>query len=119
MPRHRPLPGQSDMRPSSITSIPGWGDRGVCLFVAVFIQIGEGACACPSGSAYPHYCSLLTRVDSAEADQVGSQRFRFFAYVGLTIDEGVRHYRTTPGALSFFLNLLVVVSAIAGSDSFH
>jgi hypothetical protein len=58
-------------------------------------------------------------VDSAEADQVGSQRFRFCAYVGLTIDEGVRQYRATPGALSFFLNLLVVASAIADSDSFH
>jgi hypothetical protein len=40
-------------------------------------------------------------VDSAEADQVGSQRFRFCAYVGLTIDEGVRHYRTTPGAFFY------------------
>ena len=43
------------------------------LFGAVFIPTGEGACACPGGSAYPHYCSLLTRVDSAEADKVGSQ----------------------------------------------
>jgi hypothetical protein len=40
-------------------------------------------------------------VDSAEADQVGSRRFRFCAYVGRAIDEGVRHYRTTPGALIF------------------
>jgi hypothetical protein len=59
----------------------------VRLFGAAFIPTGEGACAAPGGSAYPHYCSLLTRVDSAEADQVGSQRFRFCAYVGLTIDE--------------------------------
>jgi len=73
----------------------------VRLFGAVFIQTGEGACARSGGSAYPHYCSLLTRVDSAEADQVGSQRFRFCAYVGLVIHEGVRHYRTTPGALNF------------------
>jgi hypothetical protein len=46
-------------------------------------------------------------VDSAEADQVGSQRFRFCAYVGLAIDEGVRHYRTTLGALNFLRFLLV------------
>jgi hypothetical protein len=38
-------------------------------------------------------------VDSAEADQVGSQRFRFCAYAGVAVAEGVRHYRTTPGAL--------------------
>jgi hypothetical protein len=81
----------------------------VRLFGAVFIPTGEGACACPGGSAYPHYCSLLTRVDSAEADQVGSQRFRFCAYVGLTIDEGVRHYRTTLGALKILLHFLVGV----------
>ncbi len=31
---------------------------------------GRGGCACPGGSAYPHYCSLLTRVDSAEADRL-------------------------------------------------
>ena len=80
------------------------------LFDAVLIRTGEGACACPGGSAYPHYCSLLTRVDSAEADQVGSQRFRFCAYVGCTIDEGVRHYRTTPGAFKFLLRFLLVVA---------
>jgi hypothetical protein len=55
-------------------------------------------------------------VDSAEADQVGSQRFRFCAYVGLTIDEGVRHYRTTPGA--FFPALPFVWLFIAGCGSY-
>jgi hypothetical protein len=35
-------------------------------------------------------------VDSAEAEQVGSQRFRFCAYVGSALDEGERHHRTTP-----------------------
>ncbi|MGH3846754.1 MAG: hypothetical protein ACRDR6_25950 [Pseudonocardiaceae bacterium] len=48
-------------------------------------------------------------MDSAEADQVGSQRFRFCAYVGRAIDAGVRHYRTTPGALNFLLYFLCVV----------
>ena len=66
------------------------------LFAAVFIPTGEGACARPGGYAYPHYCSLLTRVDSAEADKVGSQRFRFCAYAGFALHEGERHYRTTP-----------------------
>jgi hypothetical protein len=56
-------------------------------------------------------------VDSAEADQVGSRRFRFCAYVGLTIDEGVRHYRTTPGALKLLLHFLLVV-VIAGCGSY-
>jgi hypothetical protein len=68
----------------------------VLLSSAVVIQIEEGACAPLGGSAYPHYCSLLTRVDSAEAEQVGSQRFRFCAYVGSALDEGERHHRTTP-----------------------
>jgi hypothetical protein len=40
------------------------------LFSAVLFCTGEGACARPGGSAYPHYCSLLTRVDSAEADRL-------------------------------------------------
>jgi hypothetical protein len=39
-------------------------------------------------------------VDSAEADQVGSREIRFCAYVGLVLVEGVRHYRTTLGALT-------------------
>jgi hypothetical protein len=47
-------------------------------------------------------------VDSAEADQVGSQRFRFCAYVGLTVDVGVRHYRTTPVRFSSALTRRVV-----------
>jgi hypothetical protein len=55
-------------------------------------------------------------VDSAEADQVGSQRFRFCAYVGRTIDEGVRHYRTTPGAFSCaFLLCGVLLQAAAAA----
>jgi hypothetical protein len=45
-------------------------------------------------------------VDSAEADKVGSRRFRFCAYVGLAFYAGVRHRRTTPGAFSFFLIFL-------------
>jgi hypothetical protein len=53
-------------------------------------------------------------VDSAEADQVGSQRFRFCAYVGLTIDEGVRHYRTTPGAF-FTLRVVFLLEAAAAT----
>jgi hypothetical protein len=40
-------------------------------------------------------------VDSAEADQVGSQRIRFCAYVPNSGDEGVRHRRTTTGAFFF------------------
>jgi hypothetical protein len=39
--------------------------------------------------------------------QVGSREIRFCAYVELAIDEGMRHRRTTPGALNscwtFFL----------------
>jgi hypothetical protein len=46
-------------------------------------------------------------VDSAEADQVGSRRIRFCAYVDGVIDEGVRHYRTTRGALIVLLNCVV------------
>jgi hypothetical protein len=41
-------------------------------------------------------------VDSAEADKVGSREIRFCAYVVFALDEGVRHYRTTPGALISF-----------------
>lgn len=67
---HRQAPGQSSARPSPITPDPHQGDRGARLLVAVLIQTGEGACAGPSGPAYPHYCSLLTRVDSAEADRL-------------------------------------------------
>ena len=74
------------------------------LFDVVFIPTGEGACARPGGSAYPHYCSLLTRVDSAEADKVGNQRLRFCAYVGLAVDEGVRHYRATRRVDFLFLS---------------
>jgi hypothetical protein len=58
-------------------------------------------------------------VDSAEADKVGSQRFRFCAYVGCVIDEGVRHYRTTPGALNFFLPFLLCGVFIAGCGSYR
>jgi hypothetical protein len=55
-------------------------------------------------------------VDSAEADQVGSRRIRFCAYAGLAVDEGVRHYRTTPGALNFvYLAFGNVVIAGCGS----
>jgi hypothetical protein len=53
------------------------------------------------------YCchrSLLTRVDSAEADKVGSQRFRFCAYAGCAFHQGVRHRRTTLGGLLFVLH---------------
>ena len=82
------------------------------LFGSVPIPIGEGACIRPQGSAYPHYCSLLTRVDSAEADQVGSQRIRFCAYVDRTIHEGVRHYRTTPGTLVLKKSFLQVFSGL-------
>jgi hypothetical protein len=56
-------------------------------------------------------------VDSAEADKVGSPRIRFCAYVGCLIDEGVRHYRTTRGALILLLNCVVTV--IAGCGSFR
>jgi hypothetical protein len=86
--------------PCAVDSV-GVGDRDVLLFGAVLIPVGEGACAWPDGSAYPHYCSLLTRVDSAEADRLVAERFRFCAYVGPAIDEGVRHYRATAGALKF------------------
>jgi hypothetical protein len=55
-------------------------------------------------------------VDSAEADQVGSQRIRFCAYVGRVIDKGVRHYRTTPGASnSVYFGLYGVFIAGRGS----
>jgi hypothetical protein len=54
-------------------------------------------------------------VDSAEADQVGSQGIRFCAYLGRAMDEGVRHCRTTRGALIVFLNYVVTVSASCGS----
>jgi hypothetical protein len=96
----------------------------VRLFVAVVIHTGEGACARPGGSGYPHSCSLLTRVDSAEADRVGSQRFRFCAYVGLALDEGVWHYRTTPGALNLFPNcpsraVCLLQAAAATADRFN
>jgi hypothetical protein len=76
------------------------------LFGAVFITSGEGTCARPGVSAYPHYCSLLTRVDSAEADKVGSREIRFCAYVSVVLDEGMRNRRTTPGALNYFRALL-------------
>jgi hypothetical protein len=86
----------------------------VLLFGVVLIQAGEGACARPGRSGYPHYCSLLTRVDSAEADKVGSQ-IRFCAYAGLAIDEGVRHYRTTPGALFPLRQHLRLLQALAAT----
>jgi hypothetical protein len=90
----------------------------VRLFGVVVIPTGEGACAWPGGSAYPHYCSLLTRVDSAEADRVGSREIRFCAYVSVAPDEGMRHYRTTLGALHFLSSLaLSAVSVIAGLGS--
>ena len=89
------------MRPSAITPDPDRGDRGGCLFGAVFILTGEGACARPGGSAYPHYCSLLTRVDSAEADRLVARDSASAPTSVVAIDEGVRHYRTTPGALNF------------------
>jgi hypothetical protein len=54
-------------------------------------------------------------VDSAEADKVGSPRIRFCAYIGRAIDEGVRHYRTTRGALIVLLNCVVTVTASCGS----
>jgi len=38
-------------------------------------------------------------VDSAEADKVGSREIRFCAYVSVALYQGVRHCRTTPGAL--------------------
>ena len=56
-------------------------------------------------------------VDSAEADQVGRQGIRFCAYDGLFLFEGVRHYRTTLGALRFFLWIVCVVFVIAGCGS--
>jgi hypothetical protein len=34
-------------------------------------------------------------VDSAEADKVGSRGFRFCAYAGCALYQGVRHRRTT------------------------
>jgi hypothetical protein len=43
-------------------------------------------------------------VDSAEADKVGSQRFRFCAYAGCAFYQGVRHRRTTLGALFICLH---------------
>jgi hypothetical protein len=58
-------------------------------------------------------CSILlivhsgSGVDSAEADQVGRQGIRFCAYVVSSLPEGVRYYRTTRGALSFFCGLFV------------
>jgi hypothetical protein len=56
-------------------------------------------------------------VDSAEADKVGSQRFRFCAYAGVAINEGVRHYRTTPGALFPFHHLLRAMVVMMSADS--
>ena len=56
---------------------------------------------------YPCHCSLqMVGVDSAEADKVGSRRIRFCAYAGGVIDEGVRHYPTTPDALISFVFLV-------------
>jgi hypothetical protein len=46
----------------------------------------------------------MVGVDSAEADKVGSQGFRFCAYVGSALYEGTRHRRTTPGALFWFVD---------------
>ena len=46
---------------------------------------------------------ILTTVHSGfwcgqrRSGQVGSRRFRFCAYAVGALDEGVRHYRTTPG----------------------
>jgi hypothetical protein len=49
---------------------------------------------------------------------VGSREIRFCAYVSVVPDEGMRHYRTTPGALNFLSSLaLSVVSVIAGLGS--
>jgi hypothetical protein len=42
-------------------------------------------------------------VDSAEADQVGSRRIRFCAYVSNPGNKGAQHRRTTFSALIFFL----------------
>jgi hypothetical protein len=51
---------------------------------------------------YPSHCSLQTLgVDSAEADKVGSHAFRFCAYAGRALDEGVLHCRTAPVHNSF------------------
>jgi hypothetical protein len=55
-------------------------------------------------------------VDSAEADKVGSREIRFCAYVSVALYQGVRHRRTTPGALIYFPNFLLV-PVIAGFDS--
>ena len=57
---------------------------------------------------YPSHCSLQTRCGQRRSGQVGSHRIRFCAYVGLACDEGVRHYRTTPGALNYVLGFRVV-----------
>jgi hypothetical protein len=59
-------------------------------------------------------------VDSAEADKVGSREIRFCAYVAIARDEGMRHRRTTPGALIFLPNpLFAAVSVIAGLGSYR
>jgi hypothetical protein len=59
-------------------------------------------------------------VDSAEADKVGSRRIRFCAYVDLSLGEGVRHCRTTPGALFsfriFFWRCLLLQAAAATAE---
>jgi hypothetical protein len=81
------------------------------------MAIGWGACAGPGRGAYPHYCSLLDEVDSAEAEQVGSQGIRFCAYTAVSSYEGVRHYRTTPGALISSGELSVRFGVIAGCGS--
>jgi hypothetical protein len=52
-------------------------------------------------------------VDSAEADKVGSQGIRFCAYVTHSCDEGVRHYRTTPGAVNFRYRVFWMISVMA------
>src|SRR5204863_351857 len=101
--RHRQSTARSSARPSQITTDPRRGNRDGFSIVAVFIPTDQGTCARSGSSAYPHYCSLPSWVDSAEADKVGSPRIRFCAYVSHSIDEGVRHYRTTPDALIFFI----------------
>jgi hypothetical protein len=56
-------------------------------------------------------------VDSAEADQVGSQRIRFCAYVKTAHYEGVRHRRTTPGAPFLPLSGLSVRPVLAQAQA--
>ena len=64
---------------------------------------------------YPCHCSLqVLGVDSAEADKVGSQGFRFCAYVGSALYEGVRYRRA---ALARCSDAGFAVCRIAGSSN--